>query len=1035
MRAPTDMPRRRTRPPGRGRVVLIVTAIIVFVVFTSVRQLADTWTDYLWFDSTGLSSVWKSSLLIKLGLGVTFSLVFFLALWANLVVADRVSPKFRPLGPDEELLNRYHQIIDRRAGTVRIVVSLVFAFITGAGMSSQWNEWILFHEGGDFTTVDPQFGLNVGFYVFRLPFLVNLVDWLFAAQIIILLITAVAHYLNGGIRMQAPFERVTPQVKAHLSVLLALLALTKAADYWLQRYEILFSDRSNIINGATYTEINAQLPALYLLLFIALASFVLFILNIRRRGWVLPIVAVGLWAFVQVVVGGAYPAIYERLIVQPEQSTKEAESIHNNIQATREAYGVDKVEVKDFSYSALPEDAAKSVNENPEITRNIQLLDPKRINETFQKLQSLVSPSAFAAVDTDRYPMNVDGPDKPAQQTQVVISNREVNPDTIPIKTWEGQTLSYTHGYGLALSAGNAVTQGGSPTFAVRDIPVTITPDIDLKIEEPNNYYFSPDTLGGQSTLRYSIVKTGAPEFDFVKQTSDASFRYTGNSGVQLDSFARKLAFALKFNDPNIVISQYISEESRILYLRKVTERVATVAPFLSFDVNPYPVVVKGHTSYVIDAYTTSEMYPDSQRYAGTDRVVGSDGRAHNFNYIRNSVKAVVDTYDGSISLYIVDKNDPVINAYQATFPELFKERKDMDQSLIPHLRYPEGIFTVQTDMWGRYHITDPNDFYKKENAWQPPPAPPTEASNNTAAPANTPVQQNSPFANAAQSTTSNAPRMAPYYVLNKLQGDAEPNFMILRPFQPFSDNDSKPKLTSFMVARCDGDDLGRLQVYTMGDKENIDGPGIVSPSMLSDSAVSSTITQLNQQGSKVYFGDLTIVPVDKSILYVRALYVVTNDQQQLPVVRRVIVRMATSTKVVIRDTLRDALKDLLPGSDPKTLEGAADVGNGPVTIPTEPPVTSGTTAPNGTSPPGTNVPTTPSTGVPSGEAAQLIASANDDLAAAQDLYNQKDLTGYVKKVDEATRKIQQAQQLLAGQTPADSTTTTAASSTTVPAA
>ncbi len=1024
--------------------MLIVTAIIVFVIFTSIRQLADTWTDYLWFDSTHYASVWKTSVLIKFELGALFSALFFLALWLNLLVADRISPKFRPLGPDEELLNRYHQIIDRRAGTVRVVVALIFAFITGAGMSSQWNEWILFREGGDFTTVDPQFGLNVGFYVFRLPFLVNLVDWLFAAQIIVLLITAVAHYLNGGIRMQSPFERVTPQVKAHLSVLLALLALTKAADYWLQRYQILFSDRSNIINGATYTEINAQLPALYLLLFIALASFVLFLINIRRRGWVLPIVAVGLWAFVAVVVGAAYPAIYERIIVQPEQSTKEAGPIANNIQATREAYGLDKVEVKDFAYSPTSEDAAKAVNENPEITRNIQLLDPKRINETFQKLQSLVSPSAFAAVDTDRYPMKVNGPDQPAEQTQVVISNREVNPETIPQKSWEGQTLSYTHGYGLALSAGNAVTQGGSPTFAVRDIPVTVTPDIDLKIDEPNNYYFSPDTIGGQSTLRYSIVKTGAPEFDFVRQASDANFKYRGDSGVQLDSFARKLAFALKFNDPNIVISQYITEESRILYLRRVTERVATVAPFLSYDTNPYPVVVKGHTSYVIDAYTTSEMYPDSQRYvgSGTERIVGVGARTQ-FNYIRNSVKAVVDTYDGSISLYIVDKSDPIINAYAATFPDLFKERKDMDQALIPHLRYPEAIFTVQTDMWGRYHITDPNNFYKKENAWEPPAAPPTQPDTTTAPAANAQTQQNAPpFGNANPSSTTRQPRMSPYYVLNKLQGDAEANYMIVRPFQPFSDNDSKLKLTSFMVARCDGDDLGRLQVYTMGDKENIDGPGIVSQSMLSDSAVSSTITQLNQQGSKVYFGDLTIVPMDRSIIYVRALYVVTNEQQQqLPVVRRVIVRMATSTKVVIRDTLHDALKDLLPGSDPKTLEGAADV-----TSPGTPSVLprdqggGGTSLPgNGTSVPntsGTSPSTAPTTDLPGGEAAQLIASANKDLADAQAAYDQKDLTTYVRKVDEATRKIQQAQNLMAGQAqPTDSTTTTATSTTTTPTA
>lgn len=1016
MRAPTDMPRRRTRPPGRGRVLLIVTAVILFILFTSLRQIADIWTDYLWFDSVKLSSVWQRSLTIKLQLGALFTALFFLALWLNLLVADRISPKFRPLGPDEELLNRYHQIIDRRAGLLRVVVSVIFAFITGAGMSSQWNEWILFREGGDFGTIDPQFGLDVGFYIFRLPFLVNLVDWLFAAQVIILLITAVAHYLNGGIRMQAPFERVTPQVKAHLSVLLALLALTKATDYWLQRYQVLFSDRSSIVNGATYTETNAQLPALYLMLFIALASFVLFILNIRRRGWVLPIVAVGLWAFVALVVGEIYPAVYERVIVNPEQSTKEAPAIRYNIDATRKAYGLDTVQVKNFQYSANPDDASRAIDANPQITRNIQLLDPGQIIDNFQALQSLISPSAFSNVDTDRYPMRIPGGG--TEMTQVVIANREVNAETIPQKSWEGRILTYTHGYGLALSAGNGVTQGGNPDFAVKNIPTEVAPSIDLTIDQPNNYYFGPDVVSGQTTLNYSIIGTTAPEFNYEKRSSDATKQYTGEGGVPLDSFARRMAFSLKFSDPNLVISQYISDQSRILYMRQISDRVEAVAPFLTYDSDPYPVVDRGRTKYVLDAYTTSEFYPNSQRYPGG--LIGSDGRSRSFNYIRNSVKAVVDTYDGTVTLYVVDKSDPVIAAYQAAFPELFKERLDMSQELRDHLRYPQDIFRVQTDMWGRYHITDANAFYSKDNAWEPPPAPPEIPDPAQVAAPPTPVGQNV----AASSSPVRAPRMAPYYVLNKLQGDAEANFMLMRAFQPFSDNDSKKQLTAVMVARSDGNDLGQLQVYQMDEKDQIDGPGIVSPRMQSDNAVSTRITQLNQQGSKVRFGDLTIVPVENSLLYVRALYVVASGQP-VPVVRNVIV--SYGQRVVIRDTLRDALKEMFPNSNPQTREGAVDAPGTPV--PVIPPSNTGTSSPGTstteppTTAPGTTTP--PSTEVPGGDATALVNSAAQDLQDAQVAFDNKDLGSYQKKVDEATKKIQEAQRLLAAAaTPAPTTTT-----------
>jgi uncharacterized membrane protein (UPF0182 family) len=1001
MRPTNDMPRRRrTRAPGRVRVVVIIAAVVVFILITFLRQIAEFWTDYLWFDSVNLSKVWSRTLIIKIELGVMFTFGFFALQWFNLLVADRVSPKFRPLGPDEELLNRYHQIVDRRAGSLRFLVALVFAIITGAQMSSQWNEWVLFNYGGDFGTTDPQFGLDVGFYVFRLPFLVALVDWLFAALVIVLLVTAVAHYLNGGIRFQAPFERVTSQVKAHLSVLLALLALVKAADYWLQHYQILFAERGTV-NGASFTEVNAQLPAIYLLLFIALASFVLFIINIRRRGWVFPIAAVGLWIFVQLIVGEVYPAVYQQVVVKGEESTKESSAIENNIAATRISYGINDVEIKDFAYSKEVADAEKAISAHPEITRNVQLLDTRIVDDTFQKLQQLVPPSHFSSVATDRYSMKL--PSGETAPTQVVISNREMTAEGIPQKSWEGVHLDYTHGYGLALAAGNAVTSDGTPDFAVRGIPLATSPSIALSIEQPNNYFFNAgDSSADLPTAQlYSVVDTNAPEFDYVKNANDPTKAYSGNGGVKLDSFGRRLAFALKYADPYLVISQFITDNSRLLNLRDVRQRVRQAAPFLTFDRDPYPVVVDHHTSYVIDGYTTSSFYPNAQQYPNQTSTTSGSLISQNepFNYVRNSVKAVVDTYDGSMKFYVVDKTDPVIEAYRQAFPEMFEDQSHISQDLKAHLRYPQDIFRVQTDMFGRYHLSNPTDFYKSDKAWEAPLAPAQTIETTTGAQAN-PSTQLGPIVLQE--------KIAPYYVINQLPGDPQPNFMLMRSYQPFSPGTTTANLSAFIVARCDGDDLGKLQAFSM--TTDVAGPYIANQKMVTEQEVSTLITQLNQQGSQALFGDLVLVPIDKSILYVRGMYVqAKNDKQPQPVLLNVIVFF--DGRVVIKKTFREALKTFFPNSNPQTLEGGAPVSGSKEPGPT---TTTSTTQPPeniGTNPPNTG------TGVPPAlsEADQLIADANKLLQEAQDALKSGEpgsLGVYQSKVDEAKKKLDEAQRL-----------------------
>ncbi|MGH2686091.1 MAG: UPF0182 family protein, partial [Actinomycetota bacterium] len=487
MRPASDLPRRRPRQRtgNRTRIVLIVVAIALFVLITSLRAIAGFYTDYLWFDALGYTDIWSQVLSAKIVLAIIFTSAFFALLWCNLFIADRLAPRFRPAGPEEEILERYHELVGRRTGMVRVGVSLLFALIAGAGVSSRWNDWLLFTNRVSFGVKDPQFDTDVGFFVFQLPFLDFVVGWLFAAFIIILFVTAGAHYLNGGIRVQTPLQRVTPQVKAHLSVLLGVLALIKAADYWLQRYELTFSARG-VVDGASYTDVNAQLPALNLLILIALFAFVLFIVNIRRRGWVLPVIAVGLWGIVFVVAAGIVPAFVQRFQVEPAESDKEREYIERNIEATRSALGLDDVEVDEFDYD--DDLTAAELRDNAQTIRNVRLLDPNVVDDTYQRLQGLLTFYRFPDLDIDRY--EIDG-----QTTQVVLSPRELDRSQVPQQSWEGTHLAYTHGFGLAMAPANAVTETGRPDFIVRDLPPETPPEIPL--EQPAIYH--GQSIGGYS--------------------------------------------------------------------------------------------------------------------------------------------------------------------------------------------------------------------------------------------------------------------------------------------------------------------------------------------------------------------------------------------------------------------------------------------------------------------------------------------------------------------------------------------------------
>ena len=967
----------------------MLVAVAIFTVVISLRGIAGFYTDYLWFDEVGFTSVWKGILGAKIGLAVVFTLVFFAILWANLAIADLLAPTFRPMGPEEQFVERYHEIVGSRAGVVRVAVAAVFALIAGPGVAGQWQSWLLFRNQVPFLSRDPEFHRDIGFYVFELPFAKFVVDWLFASLIIVLIVTAIAHYLNGGIRFQTPLQKVTPQVKAHLSVLLAVLALLKAAGYFLQRFELVFSTRGTVDGGAGYTDVNAQLPALNLLVLISLFACALFLVNILRRGWVLPVIAVGVWALISVVIGAAYPAAVQKFRVQPTESTKELPYIQRNITATRAAFNLAATESKDFA-ADLELDAA-GLEKNAATIRNARLWDPQILEETDRQLQKIWNFYQFNDVDVDRYVIE-------GQETQALLSARELNIQGIPSQSWVNQHLVYTHGYGSVLTPSSGVAPDGNPEFRIKDLPPVSTLGAPT-LEQPAVYF-------GEDLPSYAIVNTNQQEIDYTDaEGANHTTVYGGKAGVQMDSFVRKVALALRFNDINPLISSLITKDSRAVYLRGIDERVRKAAPFLRFDADPYMVIHKGRILWLQDAYTTTTRYPYSRR-ADTSRLASASDLNGGFNYVRNSVKVAIDAYDGTMTFYVVDPVDPIIKAYQQAFPKLFTDGALMDDELRAHLRYPEDMFRVQTNMYGLYHMTDPASFYRTADRWDLAQEPGTVS---TAAPV-TPVTNAQGVATGARNT-----KIDPYYLSMRLPGEEKEDFVLLQPFVPFSTDGSIQKLTAFMVARSNPGSYGKLSAYVMDRRSPPDGPALINARINQQPEISSEITLLGQrgQGSSVRLGNLLVIPIEQSLLYIRPLYV-SAEGTPLPQLKKVIV--VYGEKVIMRDSLRAALTEIF-GSSPPTLEL-----QGPG-VPLPPVAGVGTPPPGGGTAPG------PPGGVDA-TVQSLLDQATAKFTAADEALRKGDLAGYQRENDAAKALIQQAvekSKVPASAAPSPTTTTGAA--------
>ncbi|MFM2077292.1 MAG: hypothetical protein RJA49_1182, partial [Actinomycetota bacterium] len=887
----------------RGRALIIIAAVVVVGLLLSARFLAGFYTDLLWYQSVGRSDVFWGEIRAKFTLFLVFGVVFAVLAMLNLVIADRLAPAAFSANT-HPVVERFHEFFGHRLRLLRFAVAGVFALLFAAPAVGRWEDWLMFRNSKSFGIADAQFGNDVGFYMFKLPFVTFVLDWLFLAVGFITLLVLATHVLSGGVMLAPPKPKVRRATKAHLAVLLAVMAVLKAGDYWVMRYELTNANRGSF-TGPNYTVVNAQLPAVLLLGLIALFTAALYLATLKTDKWRPAIVASALWAIVALVGGVIYPAVIQSLVVNPNKKDKESAYIAHNIEATRHALGIDAVKVVPTAFNPI---TATKVEDNVAALQDTRLIKPDDKMETRFRTDEGQPGMTIADLDPDRY--TVEG-----KEQQVIVGARELDLAQVGNKSWQGTHLINTHGCGIAAAMAAQVQSDGKPVY--RD-------DI-TKVNQPQ-LYFSP-TLSGYTVLNTTVTEQPCEGIDDSKP-------YAGSAGVQLNSGIRRLAFALSEFDYNLLGSSAINDQSRFVTVRDVRARVEKVAPFLSFDGDPYPVVVDGRILWVIDGYSTSSRYPYGQ-FADSRDLVPGGGLDHAFNYIRNSVKATVDGYDGSVHLYAIDTADPVLQVWTSAFPDLFSPAASMPTGLPEHLRYPEELFRVQTGSYSKYRL-DANDFFDRRGAWSvalAALASPGDVAGGASPTVNT-TESGQPNDFAGEST---AARFVPYYTMFHPAGDGKASFQLYRPFQPFSTTDQRKELIAYMTASSDPADYGQLVAYEFSGDALPEGPNTISAAMATDPKVSAEITLLSQQGSQIAFGDLQMVPVADGVVWIAPLYVESQTSGQ-PLLRRMIVNY--NGKVAIGQNITEAISQLFPGF-------SADVGEvagGSPSDPGNPPPVTGTT-------------------------------------------------------------------------------------------
>ena len=836
--APPKSPGKKQGRSPITRWPIIIGALVFLFIIASIGK--GIYTEWLWFDSLGFSSVYATILTTRLWLFAAGAAVFLILLLANLFLARRLSPA----GGENVLIGQALVVVRRVLDLGILVAALFLSLIFGLVTSSQWETVLRFTNATSFGISEPLLGRDVAFYIFNLPLYNFAQGWLLWAIILILIFTVTVYGLNLGFRRTA----FTTPIRGHLSVLGAIIFFLIAWSYRLKIFDLLYSQRG-VIFGAGYTDVNAQWLAWRILIVIAAISGVMLLVSLFRR-WKYSIMApIGLWIALAIVFGSIYPAIIQRFQVEPSELAREKPYIEHNIKFTRLAFGLDRIEERDFPVEESPSE--QDIARNSATMNNIRLWDYRPLKDTYNQIQSIRLYYDFIDIDVDRY--TIDG-----SYRQVLLGARELSPEklTAQAQTWVNRRLQYTHGYGVSMSPTNEVTEQGLPNLWVKDVP----PIGMIEIERPEIYF-------GEKTDEYVMVNTRVEEFDYPKGDTNVYTKYTGGGGIKLNSFIRRLAFAWELGDINLLISGELTPESQLLYRRHIQQRVQHVAPFLKLDRDPYIVIDNGQLFWVQDAYTVSARYPYSQPTTG------------GINYIRNSVKVVTSAYDGATTFYLIDPEDAVVNTYASIFPSLFTPIAEMPESLRSHLRYPVDLFQVQVSVYQTYHMRDPRVFYNKEDLWTIPV--------ETYADAERPVE--------------------PYYVIMRLPGEDREEFVLMLPLTPTQ----KDNMITWLAARSDGDRYGKLIAYNFPKDKLIYGPRQIEARIDQDPAISSQLTLWGQKGSQVIRGNLLVIPIEQSILYIEPVYL-KAERGQLPELKRVIV--ASGDRIAMEPTLAQCLNVIYAG-------------------------------------------------------------------------------------------------------------------------
>ena len=824
--------------PGR-----IAFALILVLVLLAGPSLLRFYTDWLWFGEVGYQHVYLTMLRTQ---GTLFTTAFVIAVgWflLNLRVALASVGDLHPVFTTREGIE-VTLPSGRQLRGIATAAATLLAMIIGLYAAGQWEVWLTWRHGVPFNVPDPILGRDVGFYVYSLPFL-QMLRGMGQAFVVLAALTAGGLYLvSGSLSSGFPGRMsMTPSARRHLSLLVAAFLLLLAWGAWLQRAEYLV-ETSGLLHGASYSDVYGRMPVALVQMVVAVIGAALAVLHAFGRGnWPIP-AAIGLYAIVSLA-GGGYSNLVQRFSVTPNEQVRETPFIQHNIAATRRAFALDEVDVRSVSGDALL--TRDDIARNSETLENVRLWDHAPLLETFGQIQEIRTYYDFASVDNDRYRIN-------GALRQVMLSARELNSASLPARTWVNERLTFTHGYGLTLGPVNQVTTEGLPVLFVRNLPPETIPD--LKIDEPSLYF-------GELSNDYVIVRTRTPEFHYPRGDDNETTRYSGKGGVPLGTLWRKLVFALRFGSYQILLSDDIGPESQILFNRNIRERVEKIAPFLALDRDPYLVLAEGRLYWLFDAYTTSNRYPYSTP-------------AGPVNYIRNSVKFVIDAYDGTTTAYLSDSNDPIAATFVRIFPDTFKPLSDMPASIREHVRYPEDIFAIQAQVYSTYHMTQPAVYYNREDQWEIP-------SVDDAAERNV---------------------MQPYYTIMRLPGEKEAEFIQMLPFTPRR----RDNLAAWLVARSDGEHYGRLRVFEFPKQKLVFGPRQVVARIAQDQVISPQITLWNQQGSQVIWGTLMVIPIEESLIYVRPLYLRASGGR-IPELTRVIV--AYENRIVMEETLEEGLARL----------------------------------------------------------------------------------------------------------------------------